>query len=102
MTYWVYEIFCLDGEKPRSLVIAPCDDLAKALAGAFKDATYYINECSYTVGVTFKELCAGCGGTGVVRSKRSAWKSVVCKACKGRDTFQKVQLTVLKPYRDCA
>jgi hypothetical protein len=41
-TYWTYEVVSIEGEKRRPLVIAPCDELAAALAGAFKDATYYI------------------------------------------------------------
>ena len=37
-TYWTYEVMSIEGEKKRSLVIAPCDSLAQAMAGAFKDA----------------------------------------------------------------
>ena len=56
-TYWTYEVFSVEGAKRRSLVIAPCDDLAAALAGAFKDATYYIGVCGYKVALHFHELC---------------------------------------------
>ena len=56
-SYWTYEVLSIEGEKKRSLVISPCDTLAQAMAGAFKDATYYIGVCGYKVALSFHE-CA--------------------------------------------
>jgi len=66
-SYWTYEVLSIEGDKKRSLVIAPSETLAQALAGAFKDATYYIGVCGYRVAVVFHEMCKVCGGSGAER-----------------------------------
>lgn len=89
-SYWVYEVCSLDGENPRALVISPNDTLAQAMAGAFKDAAYYIGVCGYKVGVTFQERCSACNGTGHT-VKRLVTRP--CKVCKGKPVVREVPMT---------
>jgi hypothetical protein len=95
-SYWTYEVLSIEGDKKRSLVIAPCDTLAEAMAGAFKDATYYIGSCRYAVTVVFHEMCKACGGSGVIGrapSRRRSYRERTCKACKGRPIIQELPET---------
>ena len=82
-TYWTYEVVCIEGEKKRSLVIAPCDSLAQAMAGAFKDATYYIGVCGYKVALVFHNV----QGVQRLRGDRPAYPADLHRAdvqkCKG-------------------
>ena len=92
-TYWTYEVVSIEGEKKRSLVIAPCDTLAQATAGAFKDATYYIGVCGYRVALVFHEMCKACNGSGAVgRHTRRT-----CKTCKGHPIIQEIPETPWVP-----
>jgi len=93
-SYWTYEIICIEGDKKRSLVIAPCDTLAQAMAGAFKDSTYYIGACGYKVAVVFHEMCKPCGGSGAIaRHTRRSYTERPCKACKGHPILQEISET---------
>jgi DnaJ-class molecular chaperone len=93
-TYWTYEVFSVEGVKRRSLVIAPCDDLAAALAGAFKDVTYYIGVCGYKVALHFHELCATCQGTGLKRRRtKRAMHTTKCLVCKGNPIIREITET---------
>jgi hypothetical protein len=84
-TYWVYEVFSIEGDKKRSVVVVPCDTLAEATAGAFKDATYYIGECGYQVAVGFEEKCKACEGMGLVKRRVLL---APCPKCKGKPIIQ--------------
>lgn len=97
-TYWTYEVVSIEGEKKRSLVIAPCDDLAAALAGAFKDTTYYIGVCGYKVALHFHELCATCQGTGTrLRRSRKTGQCQPCRECKGKPIRREIAETPWAP-----
>lgn len=92
-SYWTYEVLSIEGDKRRSLVVAPCNTLAEALAGAFKDATYYIGSCGYAVAVVFHEMCKACGGSGAIGrapSRRRGYSERPCKACKGHPIIQEL------------
>lgn len=69
---WTYEVFSIEGEKNRSLVIVPCDTLAEALAGAFRDVTHYIGACRHTIAVVFHEKHKSCGVSGAITGASSA------------------------------
>ena len=93
-TYWTYEILCLSDAKKRSLVIAPADTLHEALAGAFKDATYYMGICHYKIAVVFHESCANCQGTGVkVKGTKRSRHTVPCSVCKGKPIQREIPET---------
>ncbi len=97
-TYWTYEVVSIEGEKKRSLVIAPCDSLAQAMAGAFKDATYYIGVCGYKVGVVFHEMCKTCNGSGAIgRHTRRGYTERTCKECKGHPIIREIPETPWVP-----
>ena len=95
-SYWTYEVLSVEGDKKRSLVIAPCDTLAEATAGAFKDATYYIGVCGYTVALVFHEMCKACGGSSAVSrapNRRRSYTERPCKVCKGHPILQEIAET---------
>ena len=97
-TYWTYEVVSIEGEKKRSLVIAPCDSLAQAMAGAFKDATYYIGVCGYKIALVFHEMCKACNGSGAVgRRTRRTYTERTCKKCKGHPIIQEIPETPWVP-----
>ena len=92
-SYWTYEVLSIEGDKKRSLVIAPCDTLAQALAGAFKDATYYIGACGHKVALVFHEMCKACGGSGAVSrapNRRRSYSERPCKVCKGHPIIHEI------------
>jgi hypothetical protein len=96
--YWTYEVLSIEGEKKRSLVISPCDTLAQAMAGAFKDATYYIGVCGYKVALSFHEMCKACNGSGAIgRHTRRAYTERTCKACNGQPSIQVIPETPWQP-----
>jgi hypothetical protein len=99
-TYWTYEIAAVEGDKFRSLVISPNDTLELALAGAFKDAGYYIGVCGYQVAVAFEEHCKACNGSGRVAKKRLQWSP--CKVCKGQPTLRTTPMTPWHPSEKVA
>ena len=90
LTYWCYEVCCLDGEKPRGLVTSCKDTLAEAIAGAFRDAAYYIGVCGYKVGVSFEERCSACHGVG---HRVKGLRTFPCKVCKGEPLVTALPLT---------
>ena len=97
-TYWTYEVLSIEGDKKRSLVIAPCDTLAQAAAGAFRDATYYIGVCGYKVALAFHEMCKACNGSGAVgRRTRKTYTKRACKMCKGHPILQEIPGTPWVP-----
>jgi hypothetical protein len=97
-TYWTYEVVSIEGEKKRSLVIAPCDSLAQAMAGAFKDAAYYIGVCGYKVALVFHEMCKACNGSGAIgRRTRRTYTERTCKKCKGHPIIQEIPETPWVP-----
>jgi hypothetical protein len=97
-SYWTYEIICIEGDRKRSLVIAPATTLAEAMAGAFKDATYYIGVCGYKITLAFEERCKACDGTGrIIRRTKRTCKALACKACKGHPVIQAIAETPWLP-----
>jgi len=99
-SYWTYEVLSVESDKKRSLVIAPCDTLAHALAGAFKDATYYVGVCGYKVALVFHEMCKACGGSGAVSrgsNRRRSYSERPCKACKSHPIIQEIPETAWVP-----
>jgi hypothetical protein len=71
-----------------------------ALAGAFRDATYYIGVCGYKVALAFYEMCKACGGSGVVSrapNRRRGYSERPCKVCKGHSTIQEIPETPWLP-----
>ena len=80
-------------------MIAPNDTLRKALAGAFKDATYYIAECGYKIAVAFEERCRACNGDGSVPKHRSTLLKTPCKVCKGKPVISEIPEAPWVPHR---
>jgi hypothetical protein len=68
------------------------------MAGAFKDATYYIGVCGYCVAVAFHEMCRACNGSGAIgRYTRRAYSERTCKKCKGHSIIREISETPWLP-----
>jgi DnaJ-class molecular chaperone len=68
------------------------------MAGAFKDATYYIGVCGYKVALAFHEMCKACNGSGAIgRRTRRTYTERTCKKCKGHPIIQEIPETPWVP-----
>lgn len=82
-TYWTVSVqtYHADGSKGTSC-FSDGDALADALAGAFREASYYIIGCGYDVKIELQEVCSTCHNAGTVRGKRGRKRCPVCKGVK--------------------
>jgi hypothetical protein len=89
-TYWLWDVQTyFDGGKGCS-VHSGEPTLERAMAAAYRDASYYILECGYEATITISERCVRCEGTcSVTIGKRSPHERT-CPSCRGKGRFQTI------------
>ena len=88
-TYFDYLVQVWNGDSRGTASMAAAPTMNAALAGAFRDASYYLGSCGYErVTIEAREVCSTCNGDGTVRKARGGVKR--CPGCKGKPIAQEI------------